>query len=258
MRSGICKLCHQTRDLQLSHLVGRAMYKLCRGTGPGNQDPYVLDVDGYRQTSFQVKDYVLCRECEQRFSRNGEAYVTPLVTQSDDKFPLLKILNAISPTVKTSSSALYSAAVTPTIDRMKLAYFAISVFWRASVHKWRDVDGTLISIDLGRKYNEEIRQYLLGHAPVPRNARLGVVVCKDETSQHMFYMPTKHNQKSNTSPVGLTVRGMTFLFRITNTPRRVTNKFSMINSKDEVIILENRCKGTVWNSSGFDVGAKTR
>ena len=104
---GVCKLCHQTAALQQSHLIGRALYRLCRGDGSGNQDPLTFTATEHKKSSYQVKDYLLCHSCEQRFSRDGENYVTRLVTKRDDTFPLLDVLNSVVPTVTTEAAALY-------------------------------------------------------------------------------------------------------------------------------------------------------
>jgi hypothetical protein len=249
---GICKLCHQAAELQRSHLIGRALYRLCRGEGTGNQDPLTFTATEHKKSSYQVKDYLLCRPCEQRLSREGENYVMRLVTKRDNTFPLLNLLNSNPPTTKASASALYSVKDTASIDRTKIAYFALSVFWRASVHQWRDEGGEPIFINLGRRYNEEIRQYLLGNQGIPRSAYLSVIACKDPVSHHVFYFPTKH-ASTNQSSAGFLIRGLLFSFRITKTPNRLQVRFSMTNNPNEWILVEDRCEGRTWVSSGFQL-----
>jgi hypothetical protein len=58
-------------------------------------------------------------------------------------------------------------AESPTVDRDRLGYFALSVFWRASVHIWKQRDGASITIDLGKSYDESLRQFLLGQSALP-------------------------------------------------------------------------------------------
>ncbi len=76
----------------------------------------------------------------------------------------------------------YSAAETSTIDRAKLAYFALSVFWRASVHTWTSDDGAEVRIEFGARYNEELRRYLIGATALPKKAALLVAACTDKAS----------------------------------------------------------------------------
>ena len=137
MQQGICKLCLRERQLQASHLIPRALYKKARGTGKtGNQDPTVVTLDRRWQSSFQPKDYVLCRQCEARFSEHGEHYTMGLVSQQDGTFPLLDMLSNAPRRLPGPARTIYTIKDTPNIDRERLAYFAMSVFWRASVHTW--------------------------------------------------------------------------------------------------------------------------
>lgn len=243
---GTCKLCKFQKDLQESHLMPRALYRMARGSGTkGNQDPHVLTAKVRKPTSHQIKDYVLCRDCEQRFSKNGEDYVMRLVTKQHGQFPLLDMLNAIPPSLKTAKWIAYLATDSPGIDRAKIAYFALSVFWRASVHTWEQESGEKTRIDLGKKYNEEIRRYLLGETPIPKNANLLVAVCSDELSQKTFFAP-EENSKVKDRSFGMMVRGLWFLARITRTPAPWQAQLSMVNNPHEWISVWNCFEQGVW------------
>ena len=243
---GTCKLCTLRKDLQESHFVPRALYKMARGSGTkGNQDPHVLTAKARKSSSHQIKDYVLCRDSEQRFSKGGEDYVMRLVTKRDGQFPFLDMLQAIPPTLQTPKLSAYSAAQTPAIERAKIAYFALSVFWRASVHTWEQESGEKVRIDLGEKYNEEIRRYLLGETAIPKNARLIVAACKDELSQKTFFMPAENEQLRDRS-FGVLVRGLFFMFRITSTPEPWQMQLSMVNNPQGWISVWNCFEQGVW------------
>ena len=71
---GKCKLCLQVRDLQNSHLMPAALYKKSRTQGAANPNPMQVTERGSIQTSRQMRNYVLCRDCEQLFSKRGENY----------------------------------------------------------------------------------------------------------------------------------------------------------------------------------------
>jgi hypothetical protein len=232
---GKCALCLLQKDLQASHLMPRSLYKKTRSSGPGNQDPIIVKSSGLRRTSHQVKNYVLCRDCEHRFNINGEGYVMTLVTDRNGTFPLLDMLNASTATVKKAEFATYSAGVTPQIDRVKLAFFAISVIWRASIHTWHLQDGETVKLDLGRRYNEEIRQYLMGAIPVPKNAALSVVACTDRDNQNMFFMPSENRAVKDRS-VGFMARGIVFRFQISNTVSPPLRRLSIINDSDQQLM----------------------
>jgi hypothetical protein len=243
---GTCKLCTFEKDLQDSHLLPRALYKKAHGSGTkGNQDPHVVTVRGRRPSSHQVTDYVLCRDCEQRFNKNGEDYVMRLVTQQNGEFPLLEALNSIPSQQSGKNFAAYSAAGTSDIDRDKIGYFAISVFWRASVHTWKQENGELVSIDLGKKYNEEIRRYLLGETAIPKQAALIVAACTDSESQISFYVPSE-NRRVKDQSVGFGARGLFFMLRMSKTNALWQRRLSMINNQHGWISVWDCLERGVW------------
>jgi len=246
MPFGICKLCLQAKDLQNSHLMPRALYVKARGSGSaGNQDPFVMTREGGKQSSYQTKEYVLCCECEDRMNRNGERYVMGLVTKRNGRFPLLEALSSVKPTLKGHIWEMYSAVHTPSVDRSQLAYFAISIFWRASVHTWVQEDGEQIRLDLGDRYNEEIRKYLMGESPVPTNAYLQLTVCSDFLNQRSFFFP-QENEKLHNRAVGFVARGLTFFFRVSNTLTVPERRLSMVNDPNGWITVRDCQKNPVW------------
>lgn len=247
MPQGICKLCLQVKDLQASHLMPRSLYKKARSSeGTGNQDPLLVTTTERRRTSYQITDYVLCRQCEQRFNKNGENYVMRIVTTQDLQFPLLNALKKTSPSASGDGWASYSAADTPDINRDQIAYFAISVFWRASVHTWERESGELVSIDLGKEYNEQIRKYLLGEAPLPARAVMNVVACTERTSQISFFMPSE-NKKVRDGTVGFGARGLLFFFRVSRTHAPWQRRISMINNANGWIAAYDCLKHDMWH-----------
>jgi hypothetical protein len=191
MPFGKCKLCLQMADLQNSHLMPASLYKKARLPGATNPNPTLITDKGTKQTSRQIRNYVLCRDCEQLFSRNGENYaMTQVFDGNSKKFPLLETLRATSPTWGGPEFVGYELAVTPGIDRDKLGYFALSVFWRASVHIWRERGEEPFTLDLGKFYNESFRRYLLGQAEFPADVVLLVVACTDALSQDTLCVPS--------------------------------------------------------------------
>lgn len=126
---GKCKLCLRTADLQNSHLVPASLYKKSRIPGASNPNPTLVTEKGTKQTSRQIRNFVLCRDCEQLFSKNGENYVmTQVFDGNTKKFPLLDVLHATTPTWGGPEFVGYDLTVTPAVDRNRLAYFALSVF----------------------------------------------------------------------------------------------------------------------------------
>jgi hypothetical protein len=82
-----CALCLEVKELQDGHFIGKALYKIARNRGGA-----VVKTPGlFIGIDTQVRDYLICRECEQLFSRRGEEYVMGLVKQDAGNFPLLEI-----------------------------------------------------------------------------------------------------------------------------------------------------------------------
>lgn len=184
-----CALCLQVGNLQKSHLLPASLYRKARTPVLPNPNPMVVTARASVQSSLQVADYLLCRDCEQLFSSKGEQYV---MTQVFDgrRFPLLDTLRSTTGQKMGSEFVAYSQRTTPNVDRNKLGYFALSIFWRASVHVWKRRGEAPITIDVGKSYNESLRQFLVGQAGFPSNVVVYVMACTDGTSQECFFAPS--------------------------------------------------------------------
>jgi hypothetical protein len=241
---GICKLCLTHQRLCVSHLLPRGIY--VRSRGPGDTSPYIMTSKGEMPSQHQYKQHLLCSPCEQRLSDNGERYVLGLTNDRGQNFPLLNILKKSQITCSAHWSQ-YSAADTPMIDRKQLAYFGISIFWRASVATWRDTAGLPdIRIDLGSKYNEELRLFLLGKAGIPRLAFLVVYVCSDSVSARQSFAPANNRKTKEGKLTGFAVRGIEFIFGIGKSVPRFQQNLSLINSEPQWIHLKDCDKYRMW------------
>ena len=173
---GQCRLCLQDSvNLQNSHFLPAGIYRILRDKSEKNPNPWLITSQNALQTSQQMTAPLLCSDCEQRLSKNGERWVLRNCLKRNGSFPLAKILTSRIPDVPSSTSPtkLYFASNIPEINVSAIAYFAASVFWRGSIHHW-NTDGT-IPVSLGR-FQEKFRHYLLGTAAFPDNCRLSVVV----------------------------------------------------------------------------------
>lgn len=189
MPLGTCKLCLQDRDLRDSHLLPSAVWRLLNEPRHGLRHPITMTEKVAVATSRQIHDYVLCGECEQLLNRNGEDYV---ISQMRGKrgFPLLERLRVAQSIGHAGSVRVYSGPALG-IDTDKLAYFAVSVIWRAGAHKWRNLysDKPTYSISVG-PFLEPMRRYLLGTGPFPENLAVNVQVAVDTHSQCSAYTPS--------------------------------------------------------------------
>lgn len=170
-----CELCRKVRPLCDSHLVPAAALALLRSPGWKNPNPIrVSDVRHYT-TSKPLKGYVLCGECEERFSALGEHWVLDGCHRGENQFKIRDALLLAKP-VETlpDGLAVYEGASISSIDMDQIIYFALSFFWRAAVREWR-LGPRTIRIDLG-PYLEPLRVFLLERGPFPKFFALGVRV----------------------------------------------------------------------------------
>jgi len=147
------------------------MYRLMRDQDRGNPNPVVVTpVRGAIQISNQIKDYLLCGECETRLKRRGEDFAMKHCYRGRDTFRMRSLLRESKPAVRDSKIEIYRGSTIPNFE--ELVYFAISVFWRAAVHTWR-FEGRRYHIDVG-PYSGGMRRYLLDEAPFPAHMALSI------------------------------------------------------------------------------------
>lgn len=93
------------------------------------------------------------------------------------------------------------------MKRDDLAYFALSVFWRAAIHRWPDPEDPTrtIKIELGPSNTELLRRYLLGEAALPPTVNLTFYVLTDRLSQAAIYLPGRTSKIGARWAMGLPV-----------------------------------------------------
>jgi|SRR5262245_5952708 len=205
---GTCKLCRSVGPLRESHYMPKSAYKLIWRANKGA--PVIMKEKIAIQRDEQIKDYVLCQECEQRFSKNCENWVMQFCYREGEGFKLKDLIEASEPW-GDHKLRVYSAANIAEIDIEKLAYFAASILWRGSAHKWKSGRDQLRGLDLGTKYEEELRLYLLGKTTFPRNAVLWVSVIPSAELSNTILVPTGE-KKGWYWRYKFTILGITFHF----------------------------------------------
>jgi len=215
---GKCALCGKRRVLRRSHLMPKSLYAMTRvQKGKIAENPILITQRLSVQSSKQVRAHLLCNECEDRFNKGGENYSLTQVHDGID-FPLLDRMNVAMPVQVEPriGVSLYSASAMG-VSWEKLAYFALSIFWRASVHRWPLPAGGTIWNSLG-PHEPAVRSYLLGKGTFPLGLVLMVTVCTDWQSQGGFWSPAL--VVGSTIPsLGLLTRGIHFrLFLASNLP----------------------------------------
>lgn len=244
MPQGKCKLCLNRRDLQDSHLLPAALYKMTLDPRDKNPHPVLVTQNVALRTSKQLKDYVLCSECEQRFNENGERWMMSQVDNGKD-FPLLDRLNVALPFRSTSGLSAFSGTAAG-IDTDKLAYFVLGVLWRASVHKWKILRQTT-SIKLG-PYEEPVRRYLLGETRFPSNTFVVAIACTDFASRCSFYVPGRVRVTSHAVYFLLT-RGVYFRVHMGGNVPREIRELCCVTSAEKFVFTRN-CENKTVDAFG--------
>jgi len=165
---GTCRLC-QTENVTLrdSHILPKWGYKMVKD---GSKDFIHLSPEKSHYTNREHKEYLLCKDCEDRLGKR-ENYVRNLVDRYYNKKELFKLLT-LEPHKLTDPNAKFIQS-TSSIDEEKIAYFATSIIWRATVCSNR------YRVFLG-KYQEQVREYLYEKISFPNNASL------------IFYLHNRH------------------------------------------------------------------
>lgn len=186
---GACKLCLQQEELQVSHFLPAALYKSLLQREVTNPSPYFMSGTKTLETSRQIKDHVLCVDCERRFNENGERWVLAQMAR-EGEFLLQETLRKATPIRSVPGLTTYAAGRIPEIDVDKLEYFAVSVFWRAAIHDWTPPHGEKYErLQLG-PYKEQLRQYLLGIAPFPPNVMTTISVYEENDFVRSMFPPS--------------------------------------------------------------------
>jgi len=172
-----CYLCKTIAPLCDSHLVPKAMYRLCMAKGEKNPNPFIVTPEIHVQKSVQWRDYLLCEPCENRFRVGGEDWILNHCCRSTTgkRFLLRDKIKAGTPYLSTSEGSIYSCKALGGIDVDKLLYFGASIFWRAAQKPWHVIRMTMQPLELG-PFDERLRLFLLGKEDFPQKTALNVWV----------------------------------------------------------------------------------
>ena|ERR1700733_11773040 len=186
---GECRLCLEQTELQFSHLLPKALYRIVgSGTDPAHPDTVQISLNERRKSSEQSRRHILCASCEQRINQNGEKWVLHNCYRGRGTFRLRDDMRKRSLLSPGSDIETYSASVE---EADKLAFFSLSVVWRASVCDWPRRGQMYHSINLG-PYQEKLRKYLTGEADVPRSVAVTVILSQLDTPVLAFSFPVSY------------------------------------------------------------------
>ncbi len=168
---GKCRLCLEQGELQRSHLLPKALYRLIgSGTDPDHPDTLQLSSDGIKKSSEQVWRHLLCSECEDRLNKGGEKWVLSNCYRGAGRFRL-RVDARKRPNL--GSELGFEAYAASAEEVAKLTYFPLSVIWRASLCDWPCRGETFQQIELG-PYQEKLRKYLKGDVSSLESIEVGI------------------------------------------------------------------------------------
>ncbi|HWA94053.1 MAG TPA: hypothetical protein VG844_05585 [Terracidiphilus sp.] len=186
MPTGVCKLCLLDRELLASHYLPAGVFSQLRVKSKENPNPVLITKEVTLTSSRQPKDFVLCAECEERFNENGERWVLANMAR-EESFHLQAFLSAQGPIDQNEDFAIFAGAKIQSVNIDALVYFAMSIFWRSSIHSWPGITSRTEQLNL-REFLEPIRQFLLG-GKFPQNAAIFITVWPKLDVPRIAYTP---------------------------------------------------------------------
>jgi len=184
----LCALCLGEAPLRRSHLIPKALFRMCRSDTAVNPNPVVTGGKQPHLTSCQPVRSLLCATCEQGLSSGGETYVVGGCYRPDASFPIRATLRSSIPHAAVGGDPFYYGTRVRDLNVEALRFFAASVFWRASVTPWSVPGGGPLRNTLGT-YEESFRRFLLQQSPFPASARLLAWVSSEDDPPRMVSFP---------------------------------------------------------------------
>lgn len=185
-----------------------ALYRLAMDKSRTNPHPVMITDSGARTTSFQVRQPLLCDECEQRFHAKGEDWVMANCYRGSSEFSLREKLKTTSRVGVCDDLAAFSAASVSGLDIAPLSYFAASVFWRAAAATWRCLDHDS-KLELG-PYEGQLSEFLLGQEEFPSCAVLIVTISSAPGPLNLNSFPVSGPRILDSRQYWFTIPGIAF------------------------------------------------
>lgn len=186
---GTCRLCNAESILIDSHLIPKSAYKASKSFVQGSRPELVKVITSSGTAAYsdvQVTMKLLCKSCEDLFSRSGEK-VLGRNWATASSFPLLEVLKATKPLAIGPEFSVYPTTAIGKSTLDSLFYFAISIFWRASVWNWGKNKDRYVGA-LGVKYEKNFRDFLLGREQL-RNVYMIISVNTSGSLNGMITFP---------------------------------------------------------------------
>jgi len=229
--------------------VPKALYRRLRMKSGDNPDPVIFTRKTAYTTSKQIKDCLLCYDCEQRFTRFGEDWVLRHYDRGQGKFRLRKLIEGTKPIFQLPTVKLIPSAFISAVDMEKLAYFAVSVVWRAGVHRWRLDSHEVKPIEIRPEQLEQLRLFLLGKTTFPSDTFLWVSVADASDSEVSFFTPPYGGFDKDHYSFRFLIPGMQFALFLGPFVQPMIHRFCSVRSVDRVIHLTPNVNEAIWRTA---------
>jgi len=234
---GVCKLCLTHQNLQKSHYLPKALYRLCR---QDNRNPIIATATVVDFSQKQMSKYLLCKECEDLLNKHGEKYTLEMIHRGD-RFSLLERMKLATPIGQSGNVPMFSGLQLG-IKTNKFGYFALSLAWRGAQGSWQTIVGQTTEVSLGQ-FEEPIRQYLHGNSGWPANIVVMATACTDFGSKEWITPPwlipvPDEVAGGNFLRIELLVRGIWFWVLMGRIPEQIA-AWCCVNSPQQIIFLRD-------------------
>jgi len=179
---GICKMCREEKVLCESHFMPGCLYD---HVTDGRVSSVRIGDGMVMPTDRQVKDRLLCGDCEQRLCKS-EAWVCPKLVWPDRRFELYNLVAAERHFEDSSGNGTLYYVKNGNVSVHDITHFALGIFWKAAVHPWKGGKDTPF-IELPE--HDQIRRWLLGESAFPVSMSLMLTVSKPDRAQLTFNPP---------------------------------------------------------------------
>jgi len=114
---GQCALCLEgNQKLENSHFLPAGVYRRMIDRKHGNPNPFRFNDSGWFQDNNQIRDFLLCRACEDRLNNGGERWFLNYCW-SQDQFRLASLMDEAAPATAETRIKSYHATQIGGIDR---------------------------------------------------------------------------------------------------------------------------------------------
>lgn len=226
-------MCLKDGPLCVSHFMPQGILNLCTSS---DSPPIIATSEFMMPSARPVTDYVLCRDCEQRLSQNGETWMIPQLATEHGDFPLYSKITTQEPAGTTDYAHAYLLATNAEIKTEHIIHFALGMFWKASIHSWqKGIEESRIS-RLG-PISDQLRLFLLEGKPLLPLISLAVVISPPPVEMIASCHPIQGGDTDGYLNFWLYVPGVMFNLRVGDISS--VSKFGMISNPNAPVLVHD-------------------